>query len=627
MNEEIDYFDNLDDHRDDGADRIIQSCCNLKQPKSFFLYAGAGSGKTKSLISTLSFINRTYGKKLQQESRKIAIITYTNAACDEIKRRAEYNPLFCISTIHSFAWVLISPHTQDIKKWLQLKIEQKISELSDKQKAGRPTSQAFKDRAAKIELYKNRLEYLPTIKKFIYNPDGNNTEKNSLDHAEVINIAAEFLIEKRTLQDILVNQYPILLIDESQDTKKELIDAFLLIQSLYPHRFTLGLLGDTMQRIYLDGKENLPSLIPTEWECPIKLMNHRSQKRIVTLCNSIRSSVDGIEQKSRHNKNGGFVRVFITTNDNPLQSEKEICSCMATVTADGKWNSPQEIKCLTVEHQMAAKRLGFSAFFEPLYSINSYKQGLTNGSLSVISVLTQIALPLYEAYTANNQFEIMRIVREYSPLFSEKEKIGQLSSEDILDLRRKIGLLTQLWDNNDPKCINVIKCVYEENIFSVHDDVKLLLKHTTGESFDDSEAKKLDLLATSLNAPFSEVKKYQEYIEGNAHFDTHQGVKGLQFPRVMVIIDDSSTRGSLFNYNKLLGIEEKSDTDIRNENEGKETTLDRTRRLLYVTCSRAIDSLAIVYYSSNVDLAVKAIENCGWFTKEEIIPLVVSTPE
>lgn len=621
MNEEIDYFDNLDNHKDDDADRTIQSCCNLERPQSFFLYAGAGSGKTKSLISTLSFINHTYGKKLQQESRKVAVITYTNAACDEIKRRADYNPLFCISTIHSFAWTLLSPHTQDIKEWLQLKLEQEILELSDKQKTGRATSQAFKDRAKKIELYKKRIEYLPIIKKFIYNPDGNNTEKNSLDHAEVISIVAEFLMKKKTLQEILVDQYPILLIDESQDTKKELIDAFLAVQSCYKNRFTIGLLGDTMQRIYLDGKENLPNIIPTDWKRPIKLMNHRSRKRIVTLCNSIRSSVDGIKQESRHNKDGGFVRVFITANNNPLQSEQKICDRMATETADDEWKNSHAIKCLTVEHQMAAKRLGFSAFFEPLNNVKSYKQGLMNGSLSVISVLTRIALPLYEAYISHNQFEMMHIVREYALIFTERENKEQLSSEDIINLHRKIDLLTRMWDNNDPKCIDVIKCICEENIFSVHGDIKLLLNRAANDGFENSEVAKLDLLATSLNAPFSEVKKYQEYIEGNARFDTHQGVKGLQFPRVMVIIDDSSTRGSSFNYNKLFGIEKKSDTDIRNENEGRETTIDRTRRLLYVTCSRAIDSLAIVYYSSDVDLTMKAIKSCGWFTNEEIISL------
>ena len=91
--------------------------------------------------------------------------------------------------------------------------------------------------------------------------------------------------------------------------------------------------------------------------------------------------------------------------------------------------------------------------------------------------------------------------------------------------------------------------------------------------------------------------------------------------RDRVIIDDNSAHGSTFNYNKLFGLEEKSDTDIRNECEGKETTLDRTRRLLYVTCSRAINSLAIVYYTSAKDDAYQAILDTGWFEDNEIIKL------
>lgn len=35
------------------ADTIMQACLNLADPKSFFLYAGAGSGKTHSLVEAI----------------------------------------------------------------------------------------------------------------------------------------------------------------------------------------------------------------------------------------------------------------------------------------------------------------------------------------------------------------------------------------------------------------------------------------------------------------------------------------------------------------------------------------------------------------------------------------------
>ena len=72
--------------------------------------------------------------------------------------------------------------------------------------------------------------------------------------------------------------------------------------------FSLGLFGDTMQRIYTDGKENLGTNLPNDWYKPEKKLNHRCPKRVVTLINKIRSDADGIEQLPRTDKEDGFER-------------------------------------------------------------------------------------------------------------------------------------------------------------------------------------------------------------------------------------------------------------------------------------------------------------------------------
>ena len=38
---------------DEAVDKEIYQCLNLSNPKSFFLYAGAGSGKTRSLVNAV----------------------------------------------------------------------------------------------------------------------------------------------------------------------------------------------------------------------------------------------------------------------------------------------------------------------------------------------------------------------------------------------------------------------------------------------------------------------------------------------------------------------------------------------------------------------------------------------
>ena len=607
-----------DDNRDSAADSIIQSCLDLKNPKSFFLFAGAGSGKTRSLISALDYINKTFGRELKLNNRRVAVITYTKAARDEIKRRCRYNSLFQISTIHSFAWDLICSHTEDIRTWLKSDVSKKITDAETKLASIRnKETKTYKQTEKKLNKLKKRLQYLDSVRRFIYNPDGINTESNSLDHTEVVKISAYLLLKQETLQKILVDTYPILLIDESQDTKEELMNTFLSIQEKYSHRFSMGLLGDIMQRVYLEGKEDWQTSIPDSWETPSKIMNHRSRKRIVDLCNLIRKPVDAIEQRSRLNKEGGFVRIFVASRDNPYDTEQNVQFQMAEITCDVRWKLSEEVKKLTVEHKMAAERLGFKQLFEALDSVSSYKQGLRNGSLSAIGVFTHILLPLHKADLENNPFEKAKIVKENAILYKDMDCI--LTNESLNNLQNSIDDLSLCWKDRDPLCSELLQIIYKHNIFPISKDLQQLLESPLGE--DDEDYQKLCGLSAALEAPFSEIERYWEYINGNASFDTHQGVKGLEFDRVMVIIDEKSSHGTMFNYEKLFGIMPKSPTDLKNESEGKETTLDRTRRLLYVTCSRAIDSLAIVFYTDCIETTASALSQTGWFNENEIIAI------
>ncbi len=95
----------------------------------------------------------------------------------------------------------------------------------------------------------------------------------------------------------------------------------------------------------------------------------------------------------------------------------------------------------------------------------------------------------------------------------------------------------------------------------------------------------------------------------------------MQIMKVMAIIDDKESRGFMFKYDKLFGINPLSDADIKNQNEGKETSIDRAKRLFYVICTRAKESLAIVVYTNNPDELKKKLLVKKWFTEKEIIDM------
>ncbi|EOI3460159.1 hypothetical protein ACRXLK_003675 [Cronobacter turicensis] len=86
----------------------------------------------------------------------------------------------------------------------------------------------------------------------------------------------------------------------------------------------------------------------------------------------------------------------------------------------------------------------------------------------------------------------------------------------------------------------------------------------------------------------------------------------------MVVMDNELAGGFLIKYDKIFGGMELSKRDKENAEAGKETTIDRTLRLLYVTCSRAQESLALVLWSSDPAAAMARIKESQWFAEDEI---------
>lgn len=617
----------LDNNMDDQVDEEIYSCLNPDQPKSFFLFAGAGSGKTSSLVNVLKKFKKEYGYNYRLYRQRIAIITYTNAATNEIKRRLEFDPIFEVSTIHSFSWELIKYYTHDIKCWLKEDLKSDLIDLEEKQSKSRDlTNKTSVDRARKIESKERRLQNLDQIRKFTYNPNGDNLTKDSLNHEEVISIAANFIEAKPLMQDIVASMFPVILVDESQDTKKKMISALFVLQQNKKANFLLGLFGDMMQRIYSDGKEKLDQGLPSDWHQPAKKMNHRSNRRIIRLINDIRKEVDTQIQFPRTEKEEGTVRFFISRrNADKSQVESQVFAKMAIVTKDNLWES--EVKSLILEHHMAANRMGFLDIFEPLYKADRLKTGLLDGTLGGLSLFTKTILPLLESHRKNDQFSIARIVKSQSKLLKRDALISSQEQLRSLKLVQDAILnLLKLWDeNNDPRLLEIVEKIYKNQLFDLPSAFNIIASRKSNNKVvlqDDEEETDTDEIIDAwdqvLQTPFSQIERYNDYLSENSTFGTHQGVKGLEYARVAVIIDDEEARGFQFKYDKLFGSTALSDTDRNHIRSGEDSVLDRTRRLFYVACSRAKESLAIIAYTSDPESIKATLTANDWFAEGEI---------
>jgi DNA helicase-2/ATP-dependent DNA helicase PcrA len=623
---------------DNAVDIEIRDCLNPQNPKSFFLYAGAGSGKTRSLKNALDSFRENYGDDFRRAGKKIAVITYTNAAADEIADRVGKDPLFPISTIHSFCWAHIGTYYSDIQSWLLANLPIDLADLRLKQEKGRSGSKAALDRERGIAAILKRLEWLATPRRFTYNPNGDNFGADSLAHSEVLKITANFINSKTSMRAVLSSKFPFLLIDESQDTSEVLIDALFAMAESNKGKFALGLFGDTMQRIFADGRPDLGRNIPADWAHPVKRMNHRSPRRVVRLGNSIRAAVDEQRQLARDDSAIGTVRLFIGAADatDKIEREHKARARMAELTGDSGWLAgASAVKTLTLEHHMAAARGGFLPMFEALDKDSRLSTGLRKGELAGLRLFTERIAPLLAASAAGDKFALMEILRKNSPLLERSVLTSSENADDPLwRARAAVDAITKL-DTENPQAsfLEQLECLNIHGLFEIPTALRPFIdtkeqgeeagserEFTEEETDEETEAYPSSLQAwrAFLETPYRQIDPFAEYVSDNGPYGTHQGVKGRQFDRVFVILDDSEARGFMFSYEKLLGAKPLSPEDKKRIAEGTETGIDRTRRLLYVTCTRAQKSLALVAYSEAPDALAAGVVKQGWFTKEEI---------
>ncbi len=434
------------------------------------------------------------------------------------------------------------------------------------------------------------------------------------------------------MQAVLVNKYPFLLIDESQDTNKSLVEAFFSLAALYKGRFALGLFGDTMQRIYADGHPELGHNIPAEWARPVKRMNHRSPRRIVQLGNVLRAAVDGQKQMAREDSATGVARIFIAAASSPDKPavERRVRERMAEICGDDGWNDDASVKTLTLEHHMAASRRGFLPMFQALDSDSKLGTGLRKGELAGLRLFTERVEPLLAAAQADDRFAAMAHLRKNSPLLKRSAlALSPTPDDPLAPIRAGVEELVAIVSSNpDASFLDILECTARHGLFEIPAALKPFvdLESSPGaatapaETMEEEPEEEPDASPSSLQAwrafletAYSQVKPFAEYVSDKGPYGTHQGVKGLEFDRVLVVLDDSEAKGFLFSYEKLLGVKATAE-----RSDGGETGIDRTRRLLYVTCTRAQKSLALIAYTESPELLATQVQKQGWFAADEI---------
>lgn len=615
------------DKPDTAADEAIRAALDQEVRPAFVVVAGAGSGKTTSLVKALAYVVDTQGQELRARTQQVACITYTEVAAHEIHVDVGKDPLVLVSTIHSFLWTLVKPFQTDIKQWVTARIERKTSDLEVKiaSYGTRVQAKTKEKDAAELTKYRSQRASIGKVSQFTYGT-GSDYGNGILGHEDVLTLVPELLMTRPLLTKIASRKFPFIFVDESQDTFPNVVECLKHIHSSSDGTVSLGFFGDPMQQIYQRGSGVIH--LEDGWIQVPKPENFRSANRVLEVVNAVRADGDSLVQtpgRSPAERNEGEVFFFVM----PADADRTVNLNRAREWLDnngsgGSWtqSSPDdETKILTIVHRMAARRLGFENLYAA-FNDNQSRLGddFIEGTAWPLRAFDQLVLPVIDAESGDEGVAIDAI-RKHGLLLTEGLPPASVKSALATGLTA-VRQLRQIARDDAPGSIRAaLALAISEGLLEPDPRLAVFLD-PDGDHNDvvisDSTSSVLEDL---MNCKISEIRNYRTYIERSSPYSTQHGTKGSEFDKVIVVIDDEEGRYSLYSYEKYFGLRELSDTDRKNQAEGLDTVVDRTRRLFYVCVSRAEKSLAVVLFTADVERARQKLQDSGLTGSARILTL------
>lgn len=600
------------------ADTEIRKCLDLDQ--SFSVVAGAGSGKTTSLITALDYIREVKGPLLRRDSKQVACITYTNRAVEVISSRLGWDDLYCVSTLHGFLWNEVKRFTPNIRSALQdTIIPAYIAKKQDDDNGGK-SKKAISARKKIAELTED-LEKLSTIERFIYNDSQfSNYAEGKIGHDDVISISALMISENELLRRIIGQKYPYIFVDEAQDTFGDVVEALnrLCENDGLP---VVGYFGDPMQQIYEKRAGEFTG--PDSSRSITKAENFRCAPEVINLLNSFRTDIQQYPAGDNADITGSVeVRLLKTEEPDASRgrySEEQLARASERFEkALGYWGwaGRDDVKMLFLVRQMIARRLGFPKFqklFTGEYASTRSQSDYESGEHPLLKPFTQTLWPLVKFYQLGDMRSVIDILRVSSPAFDSEGVNTGRSLRYMKDLAVElVGRLSELWREATigqilGYCQDVSLCKISERII---DD---LARGPVEEEYNrdlHSNDKGVWLANAFFQMKTNEIESFSEFINDNTPFSTQHGVKGEEYRDVVVVFDDIEAGWNNYSFTKTL--------TPTTSGEASEGQLVRSRKLAYVCFSRAEVNLRIMLFTPDPNAAKKELVFSGLFSEEQV---------
>lgn len=558
----------------------LRLCIDSNQ--CFRLEAGAGAGKTYSLIESIRYLIDNQAEEFLRREQKIACITYTNVAKDEIRDRTDRHPVIFADTIHAFCWSVLKSY--------QVKLRELIPGLGDKWTDRINELGGITNQSVKYELG------FPSI----------NDKEITLHHDDVIVLMEKMLFSPK-FQRLLKSKFPVIFIDEYQDTNVDLAKSIVSNLIDNDSGIVIGLFGDHWQKIYGSSACGLISSTSGKIIEIGKKANFRSDKNIVACLNRMRPN---LPQSEYNPQSKGVIKVFHSNawsgsrrdgkggghwkDDLPEENVKEyINKVKQLMVADGWDLSSHNTKILFLTNNLIASEQKF----KNLADCYHYSDDYLKKANKYIQFFLEIVEPTVSAFERKEYGELFQIGRKNHPhLQCQADKKLWAANLNSLIEERKNGTIGSVLDlllkTEAPRLFPKVE-LSEERYSAA------LLKSLLGTALDDDEEKFFKKQKKIRSIDYQELVNLGEYIDEKTPFSTKHGVKGAEFDNVLVVFG----RGwNHYNWSQML---EWIDYGVP---EGEEEKFDRNRNLFYVSCSRAKHNLTILFTQELSEKALSVVQ-------------------
>lgn len=628
-------------------DKEVEAIVHLiEENKNFLLSGGAGSGKTYSLVHVIREVISMH------PSCKIACMTYTNASVHEIERRVDHSNLN-VSTIHDFLW--------DNIKNFQKELKATLIELMNTEDSGIRLNDY--DGEIPSDFYETGREgdFSIQYKEYLKLRDG------IVSHDEVLVLADKMFDKYPKIISFVKSRYPFIFIDEYQDTNPLIINILLDYFKRDNKKCVIGFFGDSMQAIYDDGVGDINKYLVSDsnpegcvYEVQ-KSQNRRCPQSVIDLANKLRlddlSQAPSDEVKAPNMKDGqikeGSTLFFYSEADKTDQLKNGLETLYGWDFSDQK-----QTKELRLTHNLIADEAGFPTLMqihdpdkiieyanrlkkyasskgvlEEIYSMTlgeaidyvsskypseEKKWSATDGQKDFIHAnqgLYDVALnmPLTNITRYVNKDQLLDDKSDEDTNKGTGTQLSHLNKH--LDKIEHCIQLYQSKDYNEFMRVSSFKQVrYAREKKTLREGIDKIASSCEDMSISEvidladelGICVKDDKLDTYIednpylwmrikDVKYVEARNVYDYRKGNKPFSTQHKTKGLEYDNVLVILKS--------NWNKY------DFASLFCNNGKKETVVNRTKKLFYVCCTRAMENL-VVYYpgaTSNVIEGAKAL--------------------